>query len=163
MSDQLRQLLTILERDGNTTPEKAAIMLGISESEVNGLLSEARDRGILLKTKAVVNWQRAGDTTVTALIEVRVVPQRGVGFDSVAERIYRFPEVRSLYLVSGTYDLLVMVSAPTMQAVASFVSEKLASLDHVSGTVTHFMLKRYKEEGEILDGTQDVERLAVSP
>lgn len=144
-------------------PEKVAEMLGLSPERVRDLIEQAEQDKVLLKYKAVVNWDRAGYHTVQALIEVRVVPERGVGFDAVAERIYRFPEVRSLWLLSGTYDLAVIVTGATMHDVAAFVSEKLATIEHVSGTVTHFLLKRFKEEGEILEGREDIERLAVTP
>ncbi len=162
-SDDLERILRILERDGRTPPEKVAEMLGLSPEQVRELIEQAERDKILLKYKAVVNWDRAGRHTVQALIEVRVVPERGVGFDAVAERIYRFPEVRSLWLLSGAYDLAVIVTGANMHDVAGFVSEKLAPIDHVSGTVTHFLLKRFKEEGEILEGREDIERLAVTP
>ena len=162
-SDDLERILRILERDGRTVPEKVAEMLGLSPERVRDLIEQAEQDKVLLKYKAVVNWDRAGYHTVQALIEVRVVPERGVGFDAVAERIYRFPEVRSLWLLSGTYDLAVIVTGATMHDVAAFVSEKLATIEHVSGTVTHFLLKRFKEEGEILEGREDIERLAVTP
>ena len=149
-SDDLERILRILERDGRTVPEKVAEMLGLSPESVRDLIEKAEQDKVLLKYKAVVNWDRAGYHSVQALIEVRVVPERGVGFDAVAERIYRFPEVRSLWLLSGTYDLAVIVTGATMHDVAAFVSEKLATIEHVSGTVTHFLLKRFKEEGEIL-------------
>lgn len=159
----LNRVLHVLEKDGTLTPDQVAVQLGLDPEKVRRLVQEARETGLLLRTKAVVNWQKAGDTTVIAYIEVKVVPQRGVGFDKIAERIYRFPEVRSVYLMSGSYDLGVMVAGPTMQDVASFVSEKLATLETVTSTLTHFVLKRYKEDGEILEIPGTTDRLAVSP
>ncbi|MBM4451464.1 MAG: Lrp/AsnC family transcriptional regulator, partial [Chloroflexi bacterium] len=100
---------------------------------------------------------------VWALVEVKVAPQRDVGFDAIAERIYRFPQARSVYLVSGTYDLAILVVGKTMQEVAVFVSEKLAPLDTVQSTVTHFILKRYKDDGEVLGGGEGMKRLAITP
>jgi len=109
----------------------------------------------------VINWDKVGEEQVWALIEVKVTPQRDVGFDAIAERIYRFSQARTVYLVSGTYDLLVLVTGKTMHEVADFVSQKLAPIEGVQGTVTHFMLKRYKEDGEILAGKEEVKRQPV--
>jgi len=110
----------------------------------------------------VINWQRLGEGQVEALIEVRTQPQRDVGFESVAERIYRFPQVRSAYLVSGAYDLAVLVVGKTMQEVATFVAQKLAPLEGVQGTVTHFVLGHYKEDDEIINGQEDTKRLPLT-
>jgi DNA-binding Lrp family transcriptional regulator len=157
------KLLRILERDARTEPQQIAIMLGLTVEEVERRIAQAEAAGALLRHKAVVNWERAGDPFVLALIEVKVSPQRETGFDAIAERIYRFPEARSVYLVSGTYDLAVQVSGRSMQEVASFVASKLAPLDGVQSTVTHFMLRRYKEDGDVLVSHETAERLAVSP
>jgi len=110
----------------------------------------------------VVNWDKVENEQVWALIEVKVTPQRDVGFDSIAERIYRFPQARTVYLLSGAYDLLVLVVGKTMREVADFISQKLAPLEGVQGTVTHFMLKRYKEDGEIIEGKEEVKRQQVT-
>jgi DNA-binding Lrp family transcriptional regulator len=111
----------------------------------------------------MVNWDKLGDEQVTALVEVRLEPQRDVGFDAISERIYRFPEARSVYLLSGTYDLAVFVTGKTMQEVASFVTQKLAPLEGVRGTATHFLLKRYKEDGEVLEGEERPKRVPLMP
>ncbi len=111
----------------------------------------------------MVNWDKLGEEQVWALAEVKVTPQRDVGFDAIAERIYRFPEARTVYLMSGTYDLAVLVVGKTMHEVAGFVSEKLAPLEGVQGTVTHFLLKRYKEDGEIMDGEEGPKRVPIMP
>jgi DNA-binding Lrp family transcriptional regulator len=157
------RILRILERDARTDPTQIAIMLGLSAEEVERRAREAEAAGALRRHKAVVNWERAGDPFVLALIEVKVSPQRDTGFDAIAERIYRFPEARSVYLVSGTYDLAVQVQGRSMQEVANFVASKLAPLDGVQSTVTHFMLRRYKEDGDVLVTHETAERLAVAP
>jgi DNA-binding Lrp family transcriptional regulator len=156
------EIFKILEKDARTTPEQISTMTGIPLSEVKKAIKKAEEEHAILKYKAVVNWQKLGQEEVWALIEVRVQPQRKKGFDAVAERIYRFPQARSVYLVSGTYDIAVLVTGRTMQEVAAFVSEKLAPLEGVQGTVTHFGLKRYKEDGEILEGKEGVSRLPVT-
>ena len=154
----MEEILRILEDDAHATPEQIATMIGKPVSEVEKSIREAENNGIIVKYKTIVNWEKAGREEVRALIEVKIQPQREVGFDSIAERIYRFPEARTVYLVSGTYDLAVLVTGRTMQEVAGFVSQKLATLDSVQGTVTHFLLKRYKEDGEILEGNEKPKR-----
>ena len=152
------EILKILENDARTTPAQIATMTGKSVSEVESVIQHAEKSKTILKYKTMVIWEKTGKEEVMALIEVKLQPQRGVGFDSIAERIYRFPEARTVYLVSGAYDLLVLVTGKTMHDVASFVSEKLATIDHVQGTSTHFLLKRYKEDGEIIDGSEKPKR-----
>jgi DNA-binding Lrp family transcriptional regulator len=154
----IKKILRILEGDARTTPKQIATMTGTPQGEVTRLIKKAEKDGTILKYKAIVNWNKVGEEKVSALIEVKVAPQRDVGFGAVAERIYRFPQARSVYLLSGTYDLLVLVSGKTMHEVADFVSQKLAPIEEVQGTVTHFMLKRYKEDGEILEGKEKVKR-----
>ncbi len=157
-----RAIFEILEKDARTSPEQISVMTGVPLDEVKNVIAKAEAEHIILKYKAIVNWQKLGDEQVWALIEVKVQPQRKVGFDAVAERIYRFPQARSVYLVSGTYDLAVLVTGKTMHEVANFVSEKLAPLEGIQGTVTHFGLKRFKEDGEILEGKEGVSRLPIS-
>ena len=154
----LKDILKILEHDARTTPKQIAAMTGTSQAEVNKLIKQAQEDRTILKFKTIINWDKVGDEHVGALIEVNVTPQRDVGFDSIAERIYRFPQARTVYLISGTYDLLVLVTGKTMHEVANFVSQKLAPIEGVRGTVTHFMLKRYKEDGEILEGGEEIKR-----
>lgn len=156
------EIYKILEKDSRTKPQQISDMTGIPVTEVKNFIKKGEKNRSILKYKAVINWQKVEDDQVWALIEVNVQPQRKVGFDSIAERIYRFPQARSVYLVSGTYDLSVLVSGKTMHEVASFVSEKLASLDGIKATVTHFLLKKYKEDGEILEGGESVTRLPVT-
>lgn len=161
---KVRQVLEILERDARTPPDKVATMTGLPISEVEAIIKKAEKDRAIIRYKTIINWERVGEEEVLALIEVKVAPQRDVGFDSVAERIYRFPEARSVYLLSGTYDLAVIVTGKTMREVAAFVSEKLAPMESIQGTVTHFLLKRYKEDGEIYEGHEEVKRrLPVTP
>jgi DNA-binding Lrp family transcriptional regulator len=157
----IKEILKILENDARTTTKQISTMTGTSTAEVAKLIKKAEQDQTILKYKTVINWEKLGEELVWALIEVKVTPQRDVGFDAIAERIYRFPQARTVYLVSGTYDLLVIVVGKTMHEVANFVSQKLAPIEGVEGTVTHFMLKRYKEDGEILEGKEGVRRQPV--
>ena len=159
----MNEIFKILEEDARKTPQQIATMTGIPLSKVKGAIKQAERDRTILKYKAIVNWDRLGEEQVVALVEVRLVPQRDVGFDAIAERIYRFPEARSVYLMSGTYDLAVLVAGKTMHEVASFVTQKLAPLDGVQGTVTHFLLKRYKEDGEVLEVEERPKRVPIMP
>ncbi len=154
----LNEILQILDRDARTTPEQIAAMTGASTTEVTNAINQAEKDRVILKYKTIINWDKIGNERVAALIEVKVTPQRDVGFDAIAERIYRFPQAHTVYLLSGTYDLLVMIVGKTMHEVADFVSQKLAPIEGVQGTVTHFLLKKYKEDGEILNGKEEVKR-----
>lgn len=157
----MKKVLKILENDARATAKQIAAMTGSTAGEVSKLIKQAEQERTILKYKALVNWERLGKAQVWALIEVKITPQRDVGFDSVAERIYRFPQVRTAYLVSGAYDLLVVVTGKTIHEVADFVAQKLAPIEGVQGTATHFVLKRYKEDGELLDGGDGTRREAV--
>jgi len=157
----IKKILKILESDARTTPKQISTMTGTPQSEVVKLIKQAERDQTILKYKTIVNWDKMKEEQVSALIEVKVAPQRDLGFDAIAERIYRFPQARSVYLLSGTYDLLVLVSGKTMHEVADFVSQKLAPIEEVQGTVTHFMLKKFKEDGEILEGKEKVKRQPV--
>lgn len=157
----LKQILRILEGDARTTTKQIAAMTGISSPEVARLIKQAQKDRIILKYKAVINWDKVEDEQVWALIDVKVIPQKDVGFDSIAEHIYRFPQARSVYLASGDYDLAVLVVGKTEHEVANFVSQKLAAIEEVQGTATHFILKRYKEDGEILEEVEEVKRQQV--
>jgi DNA-binding Lrp family transcriptional regulator len=159
----LKEILQILEKDARTTNKQIATITGISEAEVAKTIKTAEQEQVILKYKAIVNWDKIINENVFALIEVKVAPQREVGFDSIAERIYRFPQAQTVYLVSGTFDLLVIVTGKTIQEVANFVSQKLAPIEGVQGTVTHFMLKKYKEDGEILAPKEELKREPFVP
>ena len=158
----LKDILKILENDARTTGQQIATMTGMPAAEVAKLIKQAEKDRIILKYKTVVNWERVeNDEQVWALIEVRVKPEPEAGFDSIAGRIAQFQQVRSLFLASGTYDLLLVVVGKTEHKVADFVSQNLAHLEGVQGTVTHFVLKRYKDDGEILEGGEGVKRQPV--
>jgi DNA-binding Lrp family transcriptional regulator len=158
----MRKVFEILENDARLSPEQIATMAGMTEAEVRNVIAGAEKERVIVKYKTMINWEKAGDDRVWAMIEVKMQPQKDVGFDALAERIYRFPQVRTVYLVSGTYDLAVFIVGKTMQEVGLFVSQKLAPLDGVQGTVTHFLLKRYKEDGEVLHPGGDDRRLPLS-
>ena len=157
----IKEILKILENNARATTKQIATMTGTSSTEVARLIKQAESARTILKYKTMINWGRVGEEQIWALIEVKVTPQREVGFDSIAERIYRFPQVRTSYLLSGTYDLLVMVTGKTMREIADFVAQELAPIEGVQGTVTHFVLKRYKEDGEILEGEEEIKRQPV--
>ena len=157
----IKEILKILENDARTTTKQISTMTGTPTAEVARLIKKAEEDRTILKYKTMINWEKLGEELVWALIEVKVTPQRDVGFDAVAERIYRFPQAHTVYLISGTYDLLVIIVGKTMHEVANFVSQKLAPIEGVQGTVTHFMLKRYKEDGEILEGEEVARRQPV--
>ena len=162
-ASDMRDILAILEQNARATPEEISEMTGRATEEVKAAIAEAERSRAIVKYKTLVNWDRLGEQEVLALVELRVTPQRDVGFDGVAGRIARFPEVRSLHLMSGDYDLSVLLAGRTMQEVASFVAMKLAALEEVHGTTTHFLLKRFKEDGVILNGEEGVKRLPLSP
>ncbi|HUX48719.1 MAG TPA: Lrp/AsnC family transcriptional regulator [Dehalococcoidia bacterium] len=144
----MREIFEILEQNARATPEQISTMVDKPVKEVEKIIKQAEKDRTIVKYKAIINWPKLGKEDVWALIEVRVAPQRGVGFDAIAERIYQFPAVYSAYLVSGTYDLAILMRGKNMQEISSFVAEKLAPLEQVQSTVTHFLLKRYKENGE---------------
>lgn len=159
----MKEIAEILEKDCRTTPEQIAVMLGKDIDEVRSAIARMEGEKIIVKYQAVINWEKLDGRLVTALIDVKVTPQRDVGFDQIAERIYRFPEVKSLYLVSGAYDLSVMVQGESLRDVARFVSEKLATLENVQSTMTHFLLKTYKQDGVILEDQETDRRQVVTP
>jgi len=157
----LKEILQILENDARTTIKQISTMTGTPSAEVTKAIKQAEKDRTILKYKTVINWDKVEDEQVWALIGVKLTPQKDVGFDSIAERIYRFPQTRTVYLVSGTYDLLVLVVCKTSHEIADFVSEKLAPIEGVQETVTQFLLKRYKEDGEIIEGKEEVKRQTV--
>ena len=158
-----KQILSILERDARTSPEKIAVMLGKPEDEIVKAIQEMEENGVIRRYKTVIDWDKAGKERVFAFIDVRVTPSRGVGYDDIAKRVYKYPEVHSVYLVSGDYDLRVVAEGKTMQDVAFFVADRLAPLEGVLSTRTNFLLKKYKDDGDIFDDEGEEYRLAVSP
>ena len=157
----LKEILKILESDARITTKQIAAMNNNSSSDVAKLIKQAEKDRIILKYKTVINWDKVEDEQVWALIEVKVTPQKDVGFDSIAGHIYRFAQVRSVYLASGEYDLVVLVMGKSEHEVANFVAEKLATIEGVTGTDTHFILKRYKEDGVILEEAEEIKRQQV--
>jgi DNA-binding Lrp family transcriptional regulator len=158
------EILEILENDSRLTAEEIAKMVGKSVATVKAAIKKYEKDGIILKYKTVINKELIREETggVRALIEVNVSPQKNVGFDYLAERIYRFPEVTSCYLLSGTYDLLLIVEGKSIHTVSNFVAEKLSPMENVRGTVTHFLLKKYKEDGQILKRKERTKRPNIS-
>ncbi len=160
----MKEIFEILEQHARATPEQISTMVDKPVSEVEQIIKQAEKDRTILKYRTIIDWSKLGQEDVWALIEVRVTPQRDVGFDAIAERIYQFPEVYSAYLVSGTYELAMLVRGKHMQEISSFVTEKLAPLEQVQSTVTHFLLKRYKENGETFHLLKEANRrLPITP
>lgn len=157
------ELLSIIEKNSRIDFSELAVLLGTSEEEVLKELSELEKDGIICGYHTLINWEKTSIEKVTALIEVKVTPQRGRGFDNIAERIYNYPEVKAVYLISGGYDLLVILEEKTLKEIANFVSDKLSTLDTVLSTATHFILKKYKDHGTILNKTAKDEREVITP
>ncbi|MCI5727745.1 MAG: Lrp/AsnC family transcriptional regulator [Clostridium sp.] len=146
----MEEILEILEQNSRYTDEEIAIMTGKTVEEVKECIKECEERNIIAGYTSLINWENTKAETITALIEVKITPQRGVGFDKVAERIYKFDQVKACYLMSsGDFDLTVIVEGKTMKEVALFVSNKLAIQEYVTGTATHFILKKYKDHGRV--------------
>ena len=144
----MEEILNILDKEkGNVSRAKIAQMLGMEEKEVADKIEKMEKENVIVGYKTIVNWDKTDKDVVVALIELRITPQRGEGFDKVAERIYKYPQVKSLYLMSGAYDLAVTIEGKSMKEVALFVAQKLAPMDSIISTATHFVLKKYKEEG----------------
>lgn len=164
MEDVKIRLLQVLEQNHRVSTKTLATMLKVSEEEVKKMIKEMEEAKIILGYVTLVDWEKTGDNdNVTAIIDVKVTPQRDVGFDTIAERICRFPEVKSVYLMSGGYDLSVMIEGTSMKKVAFFVAEKLATLENVQSTATHFVLKKYKQDGITFEDDEKDHRLVVSP
>lgn len=158
------KILELLEVDSRYTAKEIAVMIGEQEEEVRVAIEEMEREKVICGYKTLVNWDKVEDKeVVTALIEVKVTPQRGEGFDKIASRIYRFKEVNAVYLMSGGFDLTVIIEGKTMKEVALFVGQKLAPLDSVLSTGTHFVLKKYKDHGVAFEGVKKDERMKVSP
>lgn len=158
-----KRILRLIENDAQLNPKTIATMLGEDEQKVVAIIKRLEREKYILGYNTIINWERLGDDGVTAMIDVKVTPEREVGFNNVAERICRFPEVSCVYLMSGTYDLSVIVSGDNMKDISWFVSHKLSTLDHVQSTTTHFILKRYKQENFIFEEPEEDRRLVVSP
>ena len=157
------ELLRIIEKNSRIGTKELAILLGVTEDAVAAELTALENDGTICGYHTMVNWDNMSTEIVTALIEVKVTPQRGQGFDNIAERIYNYPEVESVYLMAGGYDLMVILEGKTIREVSGFVSEKLSALETVTGTATHFILKKYKDHGTILGKKKEDSREIVTP
>lgn len=157
------ELLAIIEKNSRMDLKELAVILGVEEIDVVNELASLEAEGIICGYHTLINWEKTSIDKVTALIEVRVTPQRGQGFDNIAERIYKYPEVRSVYLISGGYDLMVILEGKTLREVSNFVSDKLSTLDTVLSTATHFILKKYKDHGTIYSQNKSDEREMITP
>ena len=156
------ELLSIIEKNSRIDLKELAIILGTTEEAVLNELQQCQEEGIICGYHTMINWDKLDVEKVSALIEVRVTPQRGEGFDKIAERIYKYPEVNAVYLISGGYDLLVSLEGKTLREVSFFVSDKLSTLETVISTSTHFILKKYKDHGTVLEKKQEDLREKVS-
>lgn len=164
LSQNELEVLEILEKDDRISAQDLSKMVGVEIEEVENIIQKLQDLKILVRHTAIIDWSKVdGHEGVTAMIDVKVTPKRGVGFDEIAERIYRFKEVQSLYLMSGAYDLSVIIEGKSMNEVARFVSQKLSTLDSVLSTTTHFILKKYKHDNTIFEQSDDDKRIVVSP
>jgi DNA-binding Lrp family transcriptional regulator len=157
------QILTFLERNSKIDLQELAVMLGSSETVIANEIAKMEEEQVICGYHTLIDWEKTSSDKVSALIEVRVTPQRGQGFDSIAERIYNYPEVQSVYLISGAYDLMVILQGKTLREVSSFVSDKLSTMDTVLSTATHFVLKKYKDHGTIMGKKSKDERMLVTP
>lgn len=157
------KILGIIEKNSRIDISELAVILGTEEIEIANELKAMEEEGIICGYHTLIDWEKTNIEKVSALIEVRVTPQRGQGFDKIAERIYKYPEVNSVYLISGGYDLLVSLEGKSLKDVSSFVSDKLSTLDTVLSTATHFILKKYKDHGTILSKKPEDERMKYTP
>ena len=159
----MEEILNILDKEkGNVSRAKIAQMLGMEEKEVADKIEKMEKENVIVGYKTIVNWDKTDKDVVVALIELRITPQRGEGFDKVAERIYKYPQVKSLYLMSGAYDLAVTIEGKSMKEVALFIAQKLAPMDSIISTATHFVLKKYKEEGIVFEDDEKDTRQVIT-
>lgn len=164
LTDKELEIVEILEKDARIHTEDLAKMVQLSLTETKETIKKMEEQKVIVKYTSVIDWGKVEDHSgLTAMIDVKVTPQRGVGFDEIAERIYRYKEVKSVYLMSGAYDLSVEIEGKSMNEVAHFVSQKLSTLDSVISTTTHFILKKYKHDGTIFESDNDDKRIVVSP
>ncbi|MBR5657922.1 MAG: Lrp/AsnC family transcriptional regulator [Lachnospiraceae bacterium] len=157
------KILSVMEKNSRIDLHDLALMLGTDEVTVANEIADMEKEHIICGYHTLINWDNTSDEKVIALIEVKVTPQRGMGFDKLAERIYKFNEVEAVYLMSGAFDFTVIIEEKTMRAVAQFVSDKLAPMEAVMSTATHFVLKKYKDHGTVLVGESNDERMLITP
>ena len=156
------EILTFIEKNSRVDLKELAIILGTDEATVANEMAEMEKERIICGYHTLIDWDKTSMEKVTALIEVRVTPQRGEGFDKIAERIYNYPEVHAVYLISGAYDLMVILEGKTLKGVSMFVTDKLSTIDQVVGTATHFILKKYKDHGTVLGQAKTDERMVIT-
>ena len=157
------KLLSVIEKNSRIDTNEIAVIMGVEEIDIVNELAAMENEGIICGYHTLIDWEKTSIEKVTALIEVRVTPQRGQGFDNIAERIYKYPEVTSVYLISGGYDLLVTLEGKSLKEISRFVSDKLSTLETVLSTATHFILKKYKDHGTILEKKYEDTREKVTP
>lgn len=157
------ELLSVIERNSRISLDELAVILGVSKEVVIDEMTKLEKEGVICGYHTLIDWEKTSQEKVNALIEVRVTPQRGQGFDKIAERIYNYPEVRAVYLISGGYDLLVTLEEKSLKEISMFVTDKLSTLDSVLSTATHFILKKYKDHGTILGKKHVDEREIFTP
>ena len=157
------KILSVIEKNSRIDIEELAILLGEDETAIANEIADMEKEGVICGYHTLINWDKTNNEKVNALIEVRVTPQKGMGFDNIAERIYQFSEVNAVYLMSGSCDFTVFIEGRTMRDVAQFVSDKLAPMDSVLSTATHFVLKKYKDHGTILSAKKKDERQLITP
>ncbi|MCM2990973.1 Lrp/AsnC family transcriptional regulator [Bacillus safensis] len=164
LTEKETEILEILEENSRADLNTIAKMAGVTTEDAEAIIQKLEDQKVIIDYSTMIDWRKVdGHEGVTAMIDVKVTPKRGVGFDEIAERIYRFQEVESVYLMSGVYDLSVVIRGRSMSDIARFVSEKLSTLDSVVSTTTHFILKRYKHDGKVFETGDDDKRIVVSP
>lgn len=161
--DMREKLLSVIEKNSRIDMKELAVIMGVEEIDIANELAALESEGIICGYHTLIDWEKTSIEKVSALIEVRVTPQRGQGFDSIAERIYKYPEVNSVYLISGGFDLLVTLEGKSLKEISAFVSDKLSTLDTVLSTATHFILKKYKDHGTILAKKNEDTREKVTP
>ena len=159
----MRELLEILEKNSRISVSELASMLQKSEYEIEKEIERLEKDKIILSYGTLIDWEKFGDDTVTAVIEINLTPQREVGFDAIAEKIYRYDEVKTVYLMSGSFDLLVVIEGKSLKDISNFVSKRLSTIEGVTQTRSHFLLKAYKKDGVILDNEEEDRRLVVVP
>lgn len=161
--NQELEILKLLHENSRLSAESIGTMLDVPVSDVQETIARLEREGVILRYSAIIDWDKVEDHRVSAIIAVKVTPQREVGFDAIAERIYRFPEVRSVTLMSGDYDLQVVIDGTDIREIARFVAERLSTIEHVISTATHFLLKTYKSDGVIYQNHERDRRLVVAP
>jgi DNA-binding Lrp family transcriptional regulator len=164
LTEDDHRLLKLIAEDCRLTPVELSVQTGLTAEYIRKRIIDWEKEKVIVGYQPLINWARTGEEKVSALIEVRVLPQRGYGFDKISKRLQKFPEIKALFLMSGGYDLSLLIEGKTMQDVALFVAEKLAPLEHVQSTATHFVLRRYKQDGvELMGEEETIQRLVVSP